>query len=271
MKKLLFLISVGLFLFVIKAPAFAGDFSLPQKNYSIQIASGKEQVEQVLISNSSAKEQTINLSWQGYTLPADQIISSQFLTIHNLDFASPEVSQITLQPYAVGSVAVVFKTPDSLKPGDYYGSLVLKNGTTSTQASFNALFAGALVEDTKVSDTSTENKKLKVILENTGNIATKTKLEILVTDFFGKKVVAVESNEYDLKAGQKLTQSFPLKNLLPGFYRAQIKLISGRADTAQTKLYFFNYQVWLIWLVGLIVLIGTVLLVRKFVRKKKNV
>lgn len=204
-------------------------FSLDQSNFFLYTSFDKELSETVVIKNLSDQAISVFLSWAPYEASLQ----------HTIDFAQLQNSTVELQPFGVGTAELRFASPENLKPGDYYGSLLATTKGVVKKADFTLRFLGELTENVTLKSVAYADTSLTLSLENQGNITTSVKGKVVVTDFFGRIAAENSFPQTELKAEEKIDKTIDLPTILPGPYQAKVELVSGQKDFNQSRVYSF--------------------------------
>jgi len=242
MKKILtalFLITV----FLVPQKAFALEdsrsFQVEQKDFLLQTSSGETISENILVNVGDGLLK-IQLSWQGYALPKAQTLNDTVVGEHSIDFATPDKNLIEIAPQATSVAAVNFKLPAEIKPGDYYGSLVLEASGKET-VNFTIRVLGTLTEKIALQDIIQKGGQTTLLVANLGNRTTQVSSSVKLSDLLGD-IETVTTEPVNVKAGQIITLVASHKNLLPGFYNGEITLKYAEKPTQTSAL--FSFWVW---------------------------
>lgn len=229
MKKLLFFLIITFFIVLFSKPVLGiSSFELDQKEYLIQTSSVKEFAETAVIKNTTTKPLGLSLAWT-----RDKNVPTRFA-----DFATLSSSKISLEPFAISTTEIKFVTPEDLKPGDYYASLVVStaSGDEIQRANFTIRYLGELKEEISQNSLDYRDGKLFLTLENKGNKTTKVRMHVKVTNIFGEQILSKDIDQFDLKASEIRTNSFVTNITFPGLYKVQTEMVFGEKEAIQTSL-----------------------------------
>ncbi|OGY23215.1 MAG: hypothetical protein A2172_02440 [Candidatus Woykebacteria bacterium RBG_13_40_15] len=253
MKRLAVTFIIFIILFI-ATPANASELKAEPRNFQLQAIPGDNLVENVLITNLSASNKTLKLSW---SVPKN----------NGIGFVSFEKSDLVLTPNATNPIEIEFKIPKDLQPADYYGSLVAKTGSIEEKSDFTIRILGTTKEEIAVEKFHDSGSKLNFEVSNNGNrtitLQTKAKIEELF-GLFGKNL----ESKTELKAGEKKEISIAHSNLPPGFYGADVVLLYGTAGREHLFPYFWVNPDFA--LIGTLLLVIVVLLYFKFRKSTKH-
>jgi hypothetical protein len=265
MKKIIAAVFLILLLTPKDAWALNKVFSVPQGDFFIQTSSGKTITETVLVKSGSSAVVKIRSSWQGYTLTKEALVNDSFLNQHSIDFAVIDQTNFEIQPFGTNVINVNLSVPDQIKSGDYYGVLALTDGQNEEKVNFTLRVLGQVSEKITLEGFQKDSSGFKLKVANEGNITTKLKAKLKVSDFVGK-IDELETGETSVKAGQITTLEASLKQLLPGYYQAEVSLIFGDKLTQTTSVH--SFWVWPEFFLGSLIVAVLVLLVIVVVKKK---
>lgn len=266
MKLRLSLIIASLLLITFPKLIFArtpSPFSVLQKDFLVQTSSGKNLEENVTIRNTTETREKIQVSWVGYNLSSNDIVSADYLTKHSIDFSSIPQNEIELEPFATESFIVNFAVLDTLKSGDYYGQLMLNNSSYKENVNFTVRILGELQEKIVVESLTDDGTSLKITLSNQGNRTTSVNLKSQISNLVSKEVTL--QYNLNLMSGERKTVTQFHKKLLPGFYQTQVGTTFGEKQTTETRIFSFwvRAEFFIFSLVTLIATFVIYLTVRK--------
>lgn len=220
------------FLLLFLLPSYvsaAGNFEVEQKDFFFQTSAGKQLTEIVVIRNQTIDPLTLNLSWAGYNLLQ-----------HSIDFSSLDRTSITLQPLSTEPIGVSFSVPAEIKSGDYYGSLIVSDGTNSQEIPFTIRVLGGLTEKIIIRNTSYSNNQVSFDVINEGNITTQIAGKVKIDSLFSN-VRTEDFDTFKLRSGESKTVKVSQNNLLPGYYRGEVSAKYGTKDYQVNS--FFSFWV----------------------------
>ena len=199
-------------------------FKLDQTKFLLQTSANKELTESLIIKNLSDQVIEVNFAWEGY----------EFTSEHSIDFAQISPQKLTLQPFAIGSTEIMFKTPANLKPGDYYGRVLASVNNEKVEAKFTLRYLGELKESLELKSSEVLGKTIKLTLKNNGNVSTNASGKLTLTNFFGQNSSNKNIEHFEIKAKEEIIISHVV-NTIPGPYQANLSLIFGDKKTQLTK------------------------------------
>lgn len=241
MKTLLSGISVLIFTFLFVTPVFATTpqtFKVAQTDFLLQTAAGKSLNENINVQNTTGNKQTISVSFEGYKLPASRVLDQSYLIKHNIDFATLPLQQIDLEAMANVMIPIVLTPPDTYPSGDYYGNLILTNGTETQKVNFIIRILGQLTENVEIKEINNSGNFLTFTVVNSGTIASSFSIESKLS-WFPNQSKILNSSQENIRAGEIQEISLDHGKLLPGFFQTQTSLKYGLKETVRTKLYSF--------------------------------
>lgn len=260
--KILLLILSGLVVFLLNSNyvlAGPATFSLDEENFHLQTSAGKPLRELVSVKNLSSEILVLKLNWRPSSL-----------TQHSIDFASVSPSNLEIQPFGIGTVETFFETPENLKPGDYYGRLEIKNAGEERQIEFRLRLLGELKEEVELKEFDLNKENFHLKFENNGNISSLVKSQLTITDFFGRKLLSQNIDQFEIKAQDNNTISLAANLKVPGPYQAKIVTTFGTKETPQSALRSFWVKPNFFWagIVFLTILLSGSIFYRLFLRQR---
>ncbi|MDP2671099.1 MAG: hypothetical protein Q8P13_01400 [bacterium] len=242
--------------------ALAASFETEPKEFSLKTNVATSVENQLLLRNLTAQSKSFTLTWLGYQLPKNETLNSTLLTKHSIDFASVNPKTVLLEPFGTDLVTIELSPPDEIRPGDYYGALLIGSLNEAKQVDFTIRILGSVEEKLSVSKVEGDEKKITVSVANPGTQSTNFQLLLEIKKLFGpSKEVKLES--LTLKAGQEKTFSLARPSLSPGFYQAFPTLLYADKKLPSTEHASFWVRPWLFGLAGFVTLIFVLLALLK--------
>lgn len=208
-----------------------------QKDFLLQTPIGKTLDQTIVIKSNSPTQEKVYLTWLGYELPPNEVTDNKLLTEHSIDFVVFPKFNDSIEPFGIINLPISFNVPNRLKPGDYYGTLVISSSDHQEKTNFTIRVLGQLNESIHLKSFRDTGMSTILEFENIGNRTSKVSVKNLLTYFFNKEINL--NTSFELKAGEKKTVKQNHQQLLPGFYEAKVSTSFGEKNTTVTKLYSF--------------------------------
>ncbi len=289
MKKLFLLLALILF-----SPTMVSAFSLSPAKISLTIDPGDTQILEIKIKNNDAIEQSFRPVVMGVEQTKEG--TPRFVSGVSVveSWAATKIEKITLLSGEEKSIQFFVDVPSGSYPGSYYLGLgVEQSGGPEGNVALlgrvlslvNIKVAGTANEEIKLNEWQSIKKvwfspdwQFSAEVVNKGNVELPLKGELIVYDFFGRKMAGKE-----LSLGNKLipgtTRSFAAdyslsgsQRFIPGIYQTDFVLHYGLTNQKMimsTKLWYFYPPT--IFLFGALVFLPIlVYLIRKIFFSKKR-
>lgn len=241
MKALLSSTLVLIFTTSFATPAFATTpqtFKIDQTDFLLQTSAGKTLNENIVVQNLTDTKQSLLISFEGYTLPAKEVLDQSYLTKHTIDFAYLTTAQVELEAFTSSTVPIVLRPPSRYPSGDYYGSLILRNNDSTQKVNFTVRILGQLKEGIEIKEIANSGNFLVYKVINHGTIASSFSFKSVVNYFLVQNKL-LDSGKETIRSGEIREIKINHGKFLPGYYQTQTTLKFGSKETNVTKLFSF--------------------------------
>lgn len=238
------------------SPLSASEIEFVDNTFFLTTSHGKPITETVIIKNGTGQIQNVSLDWEGYKLT----------TKHSIDFVDINPTHFTLQPFASAQIELDFSPPETILPGDYYGTLKADSNSKVAKTEFTFRILGVSEENVDVKSVFDNGSTLSIMVANSGSQTTKLKLTIVIDGLFGF-LTTTNSANLELKASESKQVKLTHTRLWPGQYQADVKIDYGNGKS-ERKIKNFWVSPKLIGLTLLLLLIGSAAVITEIRRKR---